>query len=166
MLSLLLYIKPAAHTPAGDDDCFVTNYADILSSSWNNSINVCRFKKRKMVCSFCKGDKNGGSASHNVRTCLYLKASIAVFLAKKGAKLTKDSFIEELIGFGLDICLTGGIASVVIGCYEAYNIASTLIDAGRLMAMSKKEQAAFLLKQGFKLSNEVIESSIGMLMSE
>jgi hypothetical protein len=48
-----------------------------------------------------------------------------------------------LIGFGLDICFSGGIASVVIGFYEAYDIASTLIDARSLMAMPKKEHAAF-----------------------
>ena len=46
-----------------------------------------RIQSRIMVCSYCKSDE---PRPHNVRTCKYLQAAIAVFVGYKGTKMTMD----------------------------------------------------------------------------
>jgi hypothetical protein len=102
-------------------------------------------QSRIMVCSYCKSDE---PRPHNVRTCKYLQAAIAVFMSYKGAKMTMDSFLEGCVAFAADLVFTGGMATVATGLYEAYTKCCDSIDIGGFLLKSKREQAKELLKTG------------------
>ena len=104
-----------------------------------------RIQSRIMVCSYCKSDE---PRPHNVRTCKYLQAAIAVFVGYKGTKMTMDSFKDACISFAADLVFTGGMATVATGLYEAYTKCCDSIEIGNFLRMSKRDQAKELLKTG------------------
>lgn len=99
-----------------------------------------------MVCSFCKEDK---PRPHNVRTCLYLQAAVLTFVGYKGATMTQESFFEACLATGLDIVLTGGMASIGMMMYNAYDKCTKLADIENIVTMSKRDQAKALLSTGY-----------------
>jgi hypothetical protein len=119
-----------------------------------------------MVCTFCSGDRLGGHPNHNVRTCRYLKASVAVFVANKGQALAQDVFAEELAGCGLALVTTGPLGAFAAACYSAYSTASKMINLATFVSMSKKGQAEFLLKNGFKFTASFIDSVVDSLTED
>jgi hypothetical protein len=98
-----------------------------------------------MVCSYCKSDE---PRPHNVRTCKYLQAAIAVFITYKGAKMQMNSFLEGCVAFAADLVFTGGMATMATALYEAYTQCCDVIDIGSFLTKSKREQAKELLKTG------------------
>lgn len=99
-----------------------------------------------MVCSFCHKDE---PRPHNVRTCEYLKAAVKTFIAYKGVTMTQDSFFESCIAYGCDIVLTGGMASVAMAMYQAYDKCTKMLDVSNIVNMSKRDQAKALLSSGY-----------------
>jgi hypothetical protein len=98
-----------------------------------------------MVCSFCTSDE---PRVHNVRTCKYLKAAIAVFIGYKGATMTLDSFQQACVGVVADLVFTGGMATVATCLFEAYKNCVSVIDITSFLTLTKKNQAKELLETG------------------
>ena len=119
-----------------------------------------------MVCSFCKSDDPKTGKSHNVRTCPYLKAAILTFIGYKGATMTQDGFFKACLSFGLDICLTGGMASIGMAMYEAYDACTKALDVKNLLTLTKREQAKALLSTGYfgKAAMEQADAAAGDLV--
>ena len=96
---------------------------------------------------------------------MYLKASVAVFVANKGRALAQDVFAEELAGCGLALAM-GPLGVLAATCYSAYSAASKMINLTTFVSMSKKGQAEFLLKNGFKFTAGFIDSVVDSLTED
>ena len=63
--------------------------------------------------------------------------------------MTQDSFFEACLATGCDIVLTGGMASIAMMMYQAYDKCTKLSDIRNIVNMSKRDQAKALLSTGY-----------------
>ena len=116
---------------------------------------VCTFCKKCPKCAKCFKQK----PSHNVRTCLALRAVVAAVVLAKAAKITWESFKEQLViaagtagtALVMDACGASGAASMSAAggaMYELYNQIVGALDVAKFVKMKKSEQAKYVIKYG------------------
>ena len=110
-----------------------------------------------MPCSFCHSDK---PRPHNVRTCPQLDKAIVVYCGKTLAQWSQESLTDELVAAGIDICLTGGIATAASMLYDGYQYIQRAGFASKFASASRLQKSEIIKKF---IEGDDIDALLGQL---